>query len=193
MTSTGATGAWYALSVRARCEHSAARDVAARVDEVFLPARRERRAWSDRVVTHDLPLFPGYVFVRAPLTAERRVAILRSRFVHEIVGVTNASGGGAAGAVARAVPTREIEALRIAVAADRALDPVERLVSGRHVLVATGALRGAYGVVEHGPDGRRRLIIRITLLGRGVRAVLSADDVVETLGDDDDSVSPRPL
>ena len=35
---------WYALAVHARSEQSAAAELAPRVDEVFLPVRRERRA-----------------------------------------------------------------------------------------------------------------------------------------------------
>lgn len=170
---------WYALAVHVRSEHTAAHDVATRVDEVFVPSRRERRAWSDRIVVRDEPLFPGYVFVRVAgaLTAERRVALLRSRHVHDVVG--RSPSPARSGAVARACDPREIEALRIVVAADRAVDPIERLVVGKHISIVSGPLRGARGVVEVGPDGHRRLVVQVALLGRGVRTLLSADDVVE--------------
>ncbi|OGQ09566.1 MAG: hypothetical protein A2138_06325 [Deltaproteobacteria bacterium RBG_16_71_12] len=167
---------WYALAVHVRSEASAAAEVATRVDEVFLPVRRERRAWSDRIKTAELPLFPAYLFVRLALDATSRVALLRCK--HVVEGVGRLPGDGR---IARAIPDHEIEALRILVDADRALDPIERLVPGRHVLVGAGPLRGARGVVEHGPDGQRRLVVQIALLGRGVRTVLRADDVVESV------------
>ena len=167
---------WYALAVHARSEASAAAEVSARVDELFLPVRRERRAWSDRVKTAEVPLFPSYLFVRLALTAERRVALLRSKHVVDLVGRLPGDER-----IARAIPDQEIDALRIVVDADRALDPIERLVPGQHVLVGAGPLRGARGVVEQGPDGQRRLVVQIALLGRGVRTVLSADDVVESV------------
>lgn len=167
---------WYALAVHARSEASAAVELAGRVDEVFLPARRERRPWSDRIKTAEVPLFPAYLFVRTAMDAATRVALLRCRHVVDVVGRLPGDER-----IARAIPDHEIEALRILVDADRALDPIERLVPGQHVLVGAGPLRGARGVVEHGPDGQRRLVVQIALLGRGVRAVLSADDVVESL------------
>lgn len=172
---------WYALAVHARSEQSAARDLVGRVDEVFVPSRRERRAWSDRVVVRDEPLFPGYVFVRTLLTAERRVSLLRSRFVHDVVGrdLTRVAGPSVPALIAQPCKLEEIEALRIVVAADRAVDPIERLVVGKHISIVSGPLRGASGVVDEGPDGQRRLVVQLALLGRGVRTVLCADDVVE--------------
>lgn len=167
---------WYALAVHARSEASAADEVAVRVDEVFLPVRRERRAWSDRVKVADVPLFPSYLFVRLALDAAARVALLRCKHVVEVVGRLPGDER-----IARAIPDHEVEALRILVEADRALDPIERLVPGRHVLVGAGPLRGARGVVEASPDGQRRLVVQIALLGRGVRTVLRADDVVESV------------
>jgi transcription antitermination factor NusG len=167
---------WHALAVHARSEASAAAELAGCVDEVFLPVKKERRAWSDRIKTAEVPLFPAYLLVRTSLDAERRVALMRSRHVVDLVGRLTGDAR-----IARAIPDAEIEALRILVDAERTLDPIERLVPGQHVLVGAGPLRGARGVVEHGPDGQRRLVVQIALLGRGVRTVLSADDVVQSV------------
>jgi transcriptional antiterminator NusG len=175
------TAAWYALSVHTRSELSAAGELRAHAprdeQDVFVPVKRERRAWSDRVVTSEVPLFPGYVFVHTTLTPAVRVRLLKVRGVHDLVGRMPGDAR-----IARPVGTAEIEALRILVAAERALDPIERLARGTHVFVAAGPLKGARGVVEQGPDGQRRLVVSIDLLGRGVRTVLGADDVVEALG-----------
>jgi hypothetical protein len=35
--------------------------------------------------------------------------------------------------------------------------------------------------VEEAADGRRRLVVQVALLGRGVRTVLDADDVIAAL------------
>lgn len=172
------TSSWYALSVHTRSELSASSLLAPLLGahDVFVPVTRERRAWSDRVVTSDVPLFPGYVFVRTALTPTMRVRLLKVRGVHDLVGRVPGDAR-----IARPVGTAEIEALRILVAADRALDPIERLARGTHVFVAAGPLKGARGVVEQSPDGQRRLVVQIELLGRGVRTILGADDVVETV------------
>ena len=53
------------------------------------------------------------------------------------------------------------------------------LPSGVEVIVVLGPLKGVRGVVSQGSDGQRRLVVSIALLGRGVRTLLSADDVLE--------------
>lgn len=165
---------WYAVHVKARKEKAAARDLVERGFEVFLPSRIERRAWSDRVKRVELALFPGYLFVRTPMSAARRVELLRSGHIYDLVGRLPGDER-----IAQAVPDREIESLRTLLATERDLDPIERLVEGTPVAVVGGPLRGVRGVVEEAPDGRRRVVVQISLLGRGVRALLSADDVIE--------------
>ena len=164
---------WYALAVHVRSEGSIASELAARVDDVFLPLHRERRIWSDRVKDCEVPLFPGYIFVRTSLSAQRRVELLKIRGVVDLVGRIPSDGR-----IARAIPDADLESLRLVVDAERAIDPIARLVPGRAVVVVSGPLRGARGVVEEAPDGHRRLVVQVALLGRGVRAVLAADDVV---------------
>ena len=171
------TSRWYAIAVAVRREAAAARDLTLLVDDVFLPLHRERRAWSDRVKVVEEPLFPGYLFARFELTAERRVKLLKVAAVADIV-------GRSAGHIDRipAVPDLEIEALRsLLLVTERELDPVVSLVPGTPVVVAAGPLRGVRGVVEVGADGHRRLLVQIALLGRGVRTLLSIDDVIEDI------------
>ncbi len=165
---------WFALTVHARSERRCAEELKAVVDEVFVPVSIERRAWSDRIKRVEVPLFPGYVFVRLSLSADRRVALLKCHGVIDVV-------GRAAGRVdiAPAIDDDVVVALQRLVASERALDPVTRLVPGTSVTVGAGPLRGIRGVVEEAADGQRRLIVQVTLLGRGVRATLVADDVLE--------------
>lgn len=174
MTTTLQPTRWYALMVHARQEKAAAAELSRRAVSVFLPTRTVRRAWSDRVQRVDEAVFPGYLFVRCAMTAAARVELLKSRLVFDVVGRRAGLEG-----VAPHVPDDEIEALRRVLSEERELDPVDRLVAGAPVVVAAGPMRGLRGVVEVAPDGRRRLVVQVTLLGRGVRTVLSAADVVE--------------
>jgi transcription termination/antitermination protein NusG len=167
---------WYAIAVRARQEKGCASDLLERGFEVLLPLRVERHAWSDRVKSVEVALFPGYLFVRAELTAERRVELLRAPGTVELVGRLPGDER-----IAQSIPGEQIDSLRTLVDSGLHLDPVSRLVKGVAVVVATGALRGAQGIVVEEPDGARRLVVQIELLGRGVRASLSAEDVVEQL------------
>lgn len=164
---------WFVLAVYTRSEAAAARELLGLVDEVFVPVEVQRRPWTDRIKRVEVPLFPGYVFVRLGLTAERRVRLLKCRSVVDVVG---RSAGRAD--VAPAVDDASVLDLQRLVASDRALDPVIKLVPGTLVTVGAGPLRGVTGVVEAAADGHRRLVVQVTLLGRGVRTTLLADDVL---------------
>ncbi len=168
---------WYAVAVHARSERAAADGLVHVVDDVFLPVRLDRRPWSDRIQTVEVPLFPGYVLVRSEMTPEKRVALLKVRHVYDVVGRRPHRVD-----VAPAVSDEEVHSLQLLLAQERALDPVEKLVPGMAVVVVVGPLKGVRGVVEKGSDGQRRLVVSIRLLGRGVRTVLSADDVLEDAG-----------
>src|SRR5258708_20616469 len=59
---------WYAVYTCAKHEKRVAAELGARDVEHFLPMYSSVRRWKDRRVTLDLPLFPGYVFVRLALS-----------------------------------------------------------------------------------------------------------------------------
>ncbi len=167
---------WHALAVHTRSETAAAASLSTAGHEVFLPVRCERRAWSDRIARVELPLFAGYLFVRVLLSAQVRVDLLRCKHVVDVLGRLPGDAR-----IARAIADVEIESLQVLVRADCALDPISRMVRGSHVRVVRGPLRGAEGVVDTAADGQRRLVVQLALLGRGVRAVLCADDVLQAV------------
>lgn len=164
---------WYAVSARSRQERAAADDLLERGFEVFLPTRVERRMWSDRIRRLEVALFPGYLFVHTQISAQRRVDLLKARGIFDLVGRLPGDAR-----IARAIPEWQIMSLRALVEAERELDPTDALVKGTLVEVGAGPLRGARGVVEVAMDGKRRLVVQVDLLGRGVRCVLQADDVI---------------
>jgi transcription termination/antitermination protein NusG len=166
---------WYAVAVFARQERAARAALVDRGFEILLPVRDERRLYSDRIKQVQRPLFPGYLFARCCLDAARRVEMLKVRQVYDLVG---RSPGGQR--LAEPIPDTEIDSLRKLTASTRDLDPVAGLCPGTEVVVAAGPLRGVRGVIAQGPHGRRRLTVQITLLGRGVRVELRADDVLAT-------------
>ena len=70
---------WWVLQTRVRCEQRVSNQLLSKHHEAYVPVARERRRWTDRYRTVELPMFPGYVFVRAVLQAADRLAILRAR------------------------------------------------------------------------------------------------------------------
>src|SRR5215470_4543476 len=64
---------WYAAYTCANHEKRIAAELQARTVEHFSPLYSSVRRWKDRRVNLELPLFPGYVFVRLALSDRLRV------------------------------------------------------------------------------------------------------------------------
>src|SRR6266851_1881512 len=92
---------WYAAYTSANHEKRVAHQLGQRSVEHFLPVYESVRRWKDRRKKLELPLFPGYVFVRMALRERMRVL--------QIPGVACLVGFG--GAVAT-LPDEEIEGLK---------------------------------------------------------------------------------
>jgi transcription antitermination factor NusG len=58
---------WYAAYTRANHEKRVSEQLGASRAEHFLPLYTSMRRWKDRSIWLDMPLFPGYVFVRMAL------------------------------------------------------------------------------------------------------------------------------
>ena len=82
-----ATPQWYAVCTRSNHEKCAAAQLDARTIEHFLPLYETVRKWKDRRKRVELPLFPGYIFVRIPL--EERLRVLVTPGVVRLVGFDN--------------------------------------------------------------------------------------------------------
>src|SRR5215467_14190566 len=67
---------WYVASVRCNQEKRVAAHLSGRGVEHYLPSYPSLRSWKDRRVTLQMPLFPGYVFVRLPLLEKLRVLMV---------------------------------------------------------------------------------------------------------------------
>src|SRR5215472_17658750 len=63
---------WYALYTCPRHEKYVQKQLTVRALESYLPLSRSLRRWNDREAWIDLPLFPGYLFVRMGLNARVR-------------------------------------------------------------------------------------------------------------------------
>ncbi|MGC2000402.1 MAG: transcription termination/antitermination NusG family protein, partial [Candidatus Acidiferrales bacterium] len=55
---------WYAVQTCANHEKRVRQQLHLRVVETYLPVYESVRQWKDRRVRRELPLFPGYLFVR---------------------------------------------------------------------------------------------------------------------------------
>src|SRR4051794_3136598 len=127
---------WYAIWTRSHFEPTVAADLAAKGIECYLPAVREVHQWKDRKKAVDVPLFPGYVFVRFLDTDQARLQVLRSRGAVRILGHDNA---------VEPIPNEQIDAVRLLLESQRPFSVHPLLREGAIVRVKAGPLKGVEG------------------------------------------------
>jgi transcription antitermination factor NusG len=141
----------------------------------FLPLIKERRQWSDRMQSIDVPLFPGYLFVEMAKTSETLLRVLKVPGVVDFVRNRN-------GPVP--VPAIEIASVRQALLQGAECSPYPFLKAGDRVRVTRGALLGMEGTfIRSGSGGK--LVISIELIQRSV-AVSVSDSCIELISDSRD-------
>jgi transcription antitermination factor NusG len=156
---------WYAAYTSANHEKRVAGQFGVREVEHFLPLYASQRRWKDRRVMLELPLFPGYVFVRLAL---------RDRLqVQQVPGVAWLVGFNGTPA---ALPEEEIETLRKSLGNGIHAAPHPYLTVGRRVRIKAGPLAGMEGVLQR-RKGSFRLVISIELIQRSVAVDADAADV----------------
>lgn len=165
---------WYALSVFSRQEKAAETELKKLDINVYLPMCPVRRKWSDRIQELKVALFPGYLFVKMHLEPDLRIRMIRLRQVKDMVGRVK----DGTRLYVMHIPDKQIQSLRLIAESHRQIEPITKLVRGTEVKILRGPFRGAIGIVEKEPTGKRRLVVQVPLLGRGVRTELSADDLL---------------
>src|SRR5215471_15496589 len=96
---------WYAIYTCPRHEKVVHHQLSAKTVESYLPLYQTLRRWNDRTALIDLPLFPGYLFVRISISTRLRVLT-----VPGVVRLVSFSGQPAC------LEDHEIEALKTSVA-----------------------------------------------------------------------------
>jgi transcription antitermination factor NusG len=144
---------WYALYTRHQHEKAVAETLAGKGFEVFLPLYSAAHRWQDRVKRLSLPLFPGYVFLRAAL--DRRMDARATPGVIHFVPADRPIS----------IAPAEIDSLRQLIARRAAVQPHPFLKAGDWVRIKTGPLEGIEGILTHWKGGHR-LVLSVELLQR---------------------------
>lgn len=137
---------WYALYTCPRREKMVHTQLNAKDVECYLPIYQSLRRWNDRKALIDLPLFPGYLFVRIDLSARLRVLT-----VPGVVRIVSFNGKPAS------LTNDEILAIKTSVGL-RAAEPYPYLAQGRRIRITAGPLRGLEGVVVRRKNNLRAVI-----------------------------------
>src|SRR5260370_36488666 len=156
---------WYAASTFAKNEKRVAEQLQGRAVDHFLPLYSSVRRWNDRRVQLQMPLFPGYVFVRLALRDRMRVLEIPS--VARLVGF---------GGPPIALPDNEMEAMRIGLASQLRAEPHPYLKVGRQVRVVSGPLAGLEGTIAR-KKKQLRFVLSLDLIMRSVAVEMDAADL----------------
>jgi transcription antitermination factor NusG len=156
---------WYAIRTRSRHEKLTAAHLKHSNFLVFLPLVSRLRQWKDRRVRVDLPLFPGYCFVRCDETGFRQL-----RLTPGVVDLVGTAG------TPTAVPEDEIRSVWKLVFSTLPFDPVPTLEPGMRVRVTRGPLEDVEGTLIRKVP-RARLIVSVDILHQGAAVDIDANDV----------------
>lgn len=149
---------WFAVQTRPRHEKKVSLGLREKGICSFLPLYTEKRQWTDRRQSVELPLFSQYVFVQIPQTMESRVTVLRTSGVVRFAG---APGRGTP------VPDEQIENLRALQAQRIPLTPHEFLKVGERVRIRGGALHGIEGILT-AIRNDRTLVLSVDLIQKSI-------------------------
>src|SRR5712664_3015279 len=156
---------WYAAYTCANHEKRVREQLEQRSGESFLPVYETVRRWKDRRMQLQLPLFPGYVFVRMALVD--RLRVLQVPSVVRLVGFNGHLS---------ALPDEEIEGLKKGLARGVRAEPHPFLTIGRRVRMKSGPFEGRDGILLR-RRGNLRLVLSLDLIMRSVVIDVEAADV----------------
>lgn len=167
------TPKWFAVYTSPRHEKRVGQYLLQKEIEHYVPLYQAQRKWRDgSKVTVDLPLFPGYVFVR--IDRSERVRVLQVPGVLSLVDGT--------GRQPASVPGAEIDALRAGLALRRA-EPHPLLTVGQRARIRSGALAGMVGIVVRKKNSLR-VVLTMDLIQQSVAVEVDGAEL-EALDSDD--------
>lgn len=149
---------WYAVHSRSRHEKKASQQLREIGIETLLPLSKQVRKWSDRQKTVDLPLFPGYTFVKINYLSSDRLRVLQ---VPGVVGFVGPHGLGIP------IPSEQIDSIQMLMSGQAPCQPHPFIAAGRRVRIRGGALDGIQGVLAECREDRS-LVISVASIQRAV-------------------------
>ena len=147
---------WFAVYTRSRHELAVKRQLDHKGIEGFLPTYRRISQWKDRKKTIDMPLFPGYLFVK--ILPGHRSEVVKA------FGVVSLVGDGCA---PLPVPEEQILNIHRLLEAGLRYDPHPYLQVGHRIRIGNGPLAGIEGILSR-KKNRSRLVVSVDLIERSV-------------------------
>jgi transcription termination/antitermination protein NusG len=159
---------WFALYVQVNHEREVTKRLEQRDIDAFLPLVESWSKRRDRRKKVSLPLFPGYIFVRAVLDNITHVHILKTPGALTLIG--NSEGP-------LAIPPYQIESLQTMLRSPEPIQLNPYLKEGDWVHVIRGPLSGCMGILLRQNPKKGRLIVSVDIICRSVCVELDMEDV----------------
>jgi transcriptional antiterminator RfaH len=145
---------WWVLHTRPRTEKALARALLGHHVPFFLPVYERTWRSGGRLQTSHLPLFPGYVFLRAD--PDGRTRALSTNYIANCLPVVD-----------QARLRSELEQVHRLMTSEAPIGPEAHLVPGSPIRIIRGPLTGLEGKVIR--KGKRiALVVEVQMLRRGV-------------------------
>ncbi len=164
---------WFVLHTRSRFEKVVHEGLFKKAHEVFLPQIRVRSRRRDRRVMLDVPLFPGYVFVRSNLHPTHHLDILKTVGAVRLIGNKD---------LPVPVPDQTVASLKIMVSREGQIQTGRRLRRGDRVIVVQGPFTGVVGTFTR-YRGIGRVVVQIEALGQYASVEVDESDIEALPGD----------
>ena len=160
---------WYALLTRSNFEKTVYASINKKRIEAFLPKVKKKSRRKDRNLMIEVPLFPGYIFVRTGVEPAEQLNILKTTGAVRLL-------GNKAGPVP--VPASQIASLKILTSTETDLitGANVRLKKGDPVMILEGPLAGVRGEFTY-YKGQGRVAIKIDVLGQYCGVDVDEDNV----------------
>ena len=157
---------WYAGYTASRHEKRVAEHFAQRGVEHFLPFYETIHRWNNGRHRVQLPLFPGYIFVRIALQDRLRVL--------EVPGFVRLVGFNS---LPHPLPEVDINKMKEALNKGVLAEPYPYLTAGTRVEIRNGPLQGMTGILLR-RQNKCRVVISVDLIMRSMAVEVDAKDVV---------------
>lgn len=160
---------WYAVYTRCHHEFIIWNQLQKKAIDNFFPCITQWSRRKDRKLKIQVPLFPGYLFVRMDFNPRRALEVLKIRGVVRFLGENPQHPAP--------IPDIQIESLKRIVESGDQIFPFPFLHVGQRVRVDRGLFDGCEGILCRIKSGKDRLVISLELLKQSVSVEIDSADV----------------
>jgi len=158
---------WHAVYIKSRAEKKAQTELLIKEVETFLPLQRKLRQWSDRKKWVEMPLIPGYIFVK--ISPKQYDLVLQSNY---IVSYVRFEGKAAT------IPENQIDFLKLMLKQANLDIEISResFEPGQTIEVIAGPLIGIQGKLIK-ISGKNKVAIELEQLGYSALVEINTNDI----------------